>query len=60
MNKFIGDLISEIKTEQLDMAVSLANGNAINWESYQRMVGMNMGLQKVLDLIEQKLEEEEK
>ena len=60
MSKFIGDLISKIKDDQQEIAVSLANGSPMNWESYQRMVGVNVGLQKVLDMIEQQLEEEEK
>jgi len=60
MSGFIGDLISKVKEMQGDIGLSLAGGSAMNWESYQRMVGINIGLQKVLDLIEQQLEEEEK
>jgi len=45
---------------QGDIGTSLASGAAINWESYQRMVGINIGLQNILDLIEKQLEEEEK
>jgi len=60
MSKFIGDLITKVKEMQGDIGISLASGAAINWESYQRMVGINIGLQNILDLIEKQLEEEEK
>jgi len=49
-----------VKEMQGDIGTSLASGAAINWESYQRMVGINIGLQNILDLIEKQLEEEEK
>jgi hypothetical protein len=60
MSKFVGDLITKVKEMQGDIGTSLASGAAINWESYQRMVGINIGLQNILDLIEKQLEEEEK
>ena len=52
MSGFIGDLIKSVKEMQGDIGDSLKDGAAMNWESYQRMVGINIGLQKVLDLIE--------
>ena len=60
MSGFVGDLIMQVKGMQGDIGDSLKDGAAMNWESYQRMVGINIGLQKVLDFIEQQLEEEEK
>ena len=60
MSGFIGDLITQVKEMKVDIGESLASGQAMNWESYQRMVGINIGLQKVLDMIEQQLQEEEK
>jgi hypothetical protein len=47
-----------IKLRQAEIGVSLAGGNASTWESYQRMVGENVGLAWVLQMINQKLEEE--
>jgi hypothetical protein len=54
----IASLIHVIKLRQTEIAISLALGNASNWESYQRMVGENQGLQFVLDSINKMLDEE--
>jgi hypothetical protein len=54
------ELIHMIKLRQAEIGVSLASGNASTWESYQRMVGENVGLAWVLQMINQKLEEEDK
>jgi hypothetical protein len=47
-----------VKLRQGEIALSLAAGNAITWEAYQRMVGENQGLQFVLDSINRMLDEE--
>lgn len=49
-----------IKLRQAEIGVSLAGGNASTWEAYQRMVGENVGLAWVLQMINQKLEEEDR
>lgn len=54
----IQQLIHLIKARQTDIQVSLANGTAISWESYQRMVGQHQGLQGVIDMIDNILEED--
>jgi hypothetical protein len=54
------ELIHMIKLRQAEIGVSLADGNASTWESYQRMVGENVGLAWVLQMINQKLEEEDR
>jgi hypothetical protein len=54
------ELIHMIKLRQAEIGVSLASGNASTWESYQRMVGENVGLAWVLQMINQKLEEEDR
>ena len=54
------ELIHMIKIRQAEIGVSLAGGNASTWESYQRMVGENVGLAWVLQMINQKLEEEDR
>jgi hypothetical protein len=54
------ELIHMIKLRQAEIGVSLAEGNASTWESYQRMVGENVGLAWVLQMINQKLEEEDR
>jgi hypothetical protein len=54
----IKDLIGLIKTEQHNVAEAMLNGNCINFESYQRLVGQNIGLEKALSFIEELLEKE--
>lgn len=51
-------LIHRIKIRQAELQVSLAAGNAMTWEAYQRMVGEHVGLQTTLDMIDAMLEEE--
>ncbi len=53
------ELIHMIKLRQAEIGVSLAEGNASTWETYQRMVGENVGLAWVLQMINQKLQEED-
>ena len=47
----LGDLIGAIKARQAEIAASLAVGHAANWESYNRMVGHNQGLQETLEIL---------
>jgi hypothetical protein len=55
----INALIHVIKLRQAEIGMSLAQGNAVNWESYQRMVGEAQGIQFTLDAIDRILEQEE-
>lgn len=52
------NLIGLIKRRREEIALALADGNAINIESYQRMVGLYQGLGEALDMIDSLLEEE--
>ena len=54
----IPELIHAIKVRQVNISISLAEGNANSYESYQKMVGEYMAYQLVLDLINSKLEEQ--
>jgi hypothetical protein len=56
----INDLITEIKQSQQEIAESMVNGNCINFESYQRLVGQYMGLGKSLDILNNLMKEREK
>lgn len=56
----IGNLIGSIKNRRLEIALSLADGGAINIESYHRLVGQNMGLGEVLIMIDNMMTESEK
>jgi hypothetical protein len=54
----VKDLIAMIKAEQSNIAQAMLNGNCINFESYQRLVGQNIGLEKALSVIDELLEKE--
>ena len=60
MGANISDLIGLIKNRRLEIALSLADGGAINIESYHRLVGQNMGLGEALTMIDQLMQESEK
>ena len=55
----LSDLIGGLKTRQSEIALSLAAGNASNWETYQRMVGHHAGLQEALHIIDSLLKEDD-
>ena len=55
----ISDLIGAIEVRMAEIRLSLALGNAVNIESYQRMVGQYQGLQDTLDIINNMLKKEE-
>jgi hypothetical protein len=55
----IGDLIGKIKERRLELALSLADGYAINIESYHRMVGQYQGLGEALDILDDILKEKD-
>jgi hypothetical protein len=55
----IADIISAVKARQDDIAKSLAEGHAYNYEAFQRLVGEVAGLQHSLTIINNLLEREE-
>ena len=56
--KTLGDLIGGIKSRQLEIAASLAAGNAADWDTYLRMAGHHAGLQEALDILNSLMEED--
>ena len=52
-------LIDKIKVRQAEIAYALANGHAINIESYQRLVGTFQGLGEALEFINDLLEDKD-
>jgi len=56
----INALIDMIQRRRQEISEGMVNGNCVNFESYQRLVGQNLGLLEVLDFINKTLEEEEK
>ena len=55
----IRDLIGAVDVRMAEIRLSLALGNAVNIESYQRMVGQYQGLQDTLDIINNMLKKDE-
>jgi hypothetical protein len=55
----IGALIHVIKERQATIRLSMAQGNVVSFEAYQRLVGEYQGLQWLLDTIDEQLEEKE-
>lgn len=55
-----GDLIGRLKARRLEIAFALADGNAINIESYHRLVGTYQGLGEALDILDDLLDEKDK
>ena len=54
-----GDLIGRLKARRLELALSLADGYAINIEGYHRMVGQYQGLGEALDILDELLTEKD-
>jgi uncharacterized membrane protein (UPF0136 family) len=59
MNNTTGDLIGAIKARQMEISSSLVSGHAINFESYQRLVGQHQGLEEALVILNNLLKEDE-
>ena len=55
----ISDLIGRIKASQVQIASSLAQGNAPNWDTYQRLVGRNEGLEEALEILNNLMKEDD-
>ena len=45
---FVGDLVGAIKAQKEAIMLAMANGNCSSFESYQRLVGEYISLEKVL------------
>ena len=56
----ISDLIGRLKERRLDLALSLADGHAINIESYWKLVGIYQGLGESLDILDEIMKEKDK
>ena len=59
MNNTTGGLIGAIKARQMEISNSLVSGHAINFESYQRLVGQHQGLEEALVILNNLLKEDE-
>lgn len=57
--RYVSDFIGAVKVRRAEIVESLAAGNCINFESYQRLVGQLQGLDESLDILNQLLKEED-
>jgi hypothetical protein len=57
--RYVSDLIGAIESRQQTIAKSLVDGNAINFETYQRLVGQHQGLAEALVILNDLLKEPE-
>lgn len=57
--RYVEDLVGAVKARQAQISSSLVNGNAVTFESYQRLVGQYQGLQDALDILNDLLKEED-
>ena len=53
------DLIGQLKARRLEIALALAEGHAINIESYHRLVGTYQGLGEALDTLDNLMTEKD-
>jgi hypothetical protein len=54
----IDRIIHRIKVKQAEIKESLATGNPPDFNAYQRLVGVYMGLEQTLEIIENLLDED--
>jgi len=58
--QFINVFIGRINEKKQEIAEAMVNGNCVNFESYQRLVGQSIGLQEALNVLNDLLEEDKK
>jgi hypothetical protein len=58
--RYVSDFIGAVKSRQRIISDSLVNGNAVNFETYQRLVGQHQGLEEALVILNDLLKEDER
>jgi hypothetical protein len=56
--RYVEDFIGAIKDRQAEISRSLTAGNAVNFETYQRLVGQHAGLEDALQILNDLLKED--
>ena len=56
--RYVEQLIGAIQARQQSISESLVNGNAVNFETYQRLVGQHQGLEEALVILNDLLKED--
>jgi hypothetical protein len=57
--RYISDFIGAVEARKAEIAKSVIAGNCVTYEAYQRLVGINAGLEEALDILNNLLKEEE-
>ena len=57
--RYVSDILSAVEARKVSIEKALAQGNAANFESYQRLVGEYAGLSASIEIINNLLKEEE-
>jgi hypothetical protein len=57
--RYVEDFIGAIEARKKTISLSLVNGNAVNFETYQRLVGQHQGLEEALVILNDLLKEDE-
>lgn len=55
--RYVEDFIGALKVRQAEIASSLTAGHAVNFETYQRLVGQHAGLEEALQILDNLLKE---
>jgi hypothetical protein len=57
--RYVEDFIGAVKARQHEISSSLAAGNCVNFETYQRLVGQHQGLEYALEILNNLLKEKD-
>lgn len=55
---FVSSFITLIEQRKLEVAQAMVDGNVVNFETYQRLVGQHQGLEESLNILNNLLEEQ--
>ena len=55
---FVSSFITLIEQRKLEVAQAMVDGNVVNFETYQRLVGQHQGLEESLNILNNPLEEQ--
>ena len=58
--RYVSDFIGAVKARQAEIAQSVIAGDCMTHEGYQRLVGINAGLEEALEILNNLLKEDEK
>jgi hypothetical protein len=57
--RYVSDFIGAVKARKAEIAASLLAGHIVNFETYQRLVGQNQGLDDALEILNNLLKEDD-